>query len=189
MIGRRRVLLAWAVEAAFRLAQMAVSSRLFDLPPLLSLRRLVLGACFSIGSGGIIGAGCLFLRPHALRGGHLTLGNRVKLNHAVEIDYSGGVVIEDDVWISQGVLVETHDHVVSPGGKELWPITTSSLVVESDAWIGARAIILASVTRIGRGAVVAAGAVVTRDVDAYAIVGGVPAKVIGHRPRCPTDPP
>ena len=56
--------------------------------------------------------------------------------------------------------------------------------IGSDCWIGARASILAGIT-IGHGAIVAAGAVVTRDVDAFTIVGGCPAKVI--RTRFPTD--
>ncbi|WP_281067744.1 CatB-related O-acetyltransferase [Neorhizobium galegae] len=52
--------------------------------------------------------------------------------------------------------------------------------IGNDVWIGVRAVILDGV-RVGDGAIVAAGAVVTKDVDAYAIVGGVPAKVIGYR--------
>lgn len=56
----------------------------------------------------------------------------------------------------------------------------SHTYIGNDAWIGARAVILDGV-RIGDGAIVGAGAVVTKDVEAYSIVGGVPAKVIGHR--------
>jgi acetyltransferase-like isoleucine patch superfamily enzyme len=52
--------------------------------------------------------------------------------------------------------------------------------VEDDVWIGARAIIMAGV-RIGRGSIVAAGAVVTKDVPPYSVAGGVPARVIGER--------
>lgn len=59
-------------------------------------------------------------------------------------------------------------------------ISRGDIIVEDDVWIGFRATILSGV-RIGQGAVVAAGAVVTRDVPPYAIVGGVPAKVIGYR--------
>lgn len=55
------------------------------------------------------------------------------------------------------------------------------IVVEDDVWIGACAIVMGGVT-IGRGAIVAAGAVVTKDVPQYSIVGGNPAKVIGNRP-------
>ena len=62
-------------------------------------------------------------------------------------------------------------------GVEDKPIT-----IEDYAWVGSRATVLPGVT-IGRGAVVAAGAVVTKDVPAYAVVGGVPAKVIGERAK------
>jgi hypothetical protein len=54
-------------------------------------------------------------------------------------------------------------------------------VIGNDVWIGQNAIILASVAQIGDGAVIGAGAVVTKDVPEYAIVAGVPAKIIGYR--------
>jgi maltose O-acetyltransferase len=59
---------------------------------------------------------------------------------------------------------------------------TAPVVIEDFAWLGSRAMVLPGVT-VGKGAVVAAGAVVTRDVPPYAIVGGVPARVIGERER------
>lgn len=59
-------------------------------------------------------------------------------------------------------------------------ISKGNIVVEDDVWIGCRSTILSGV-RIGQGAVVAAGSVVTKDVPPYAIVGGVPAKVIKYR--------
>lgn len=59
-------------------------------------------------------------------------------------------------------------------------LTKGDIVVEDDVWIGESALVLSGV-RIGQGAVVAAGAVVTKDVPPYAIVGGVPAKVIKYR--------
>lgn len=66
------------------------------------------------------------------------------------------------------------------GASEGEAISKGDIVVEDDVWIGCRATILSGV-RIGQGAVVAAGSVVTRDVPPYAIVGGVPAKVIKYR--------
>ena len=59
-------------------------------------------------------------------------------------------------------------------------VTRKAIVIEDDCWLASGSTILAGV-RVGRGAVVAASAVVTSDVPAYAIVGGVPAKVIGWR--------
>lgn len=64
-------------------------------------------------------------------------------------------------------------------GKET-AISKGDIVVEDDVWIGRRVLILSGVT-IGQGAIIAAGAVVTSDVPSYAIVGGVPAKVIKYR--------
>lgn len=59
-------------------------------------------------------------------------------------------------------------------------VSKGDIVIEDDVWIGCRATILSGV-HVGQGAVIAAGAVVTKDVPPYAIVGGVPAKIISYR--------
>jgi len=64
--------------------------------------------------------------------------------------------------------------------KSVSDIKKGSVIIGNDVWIGARAIILPGVT-IGNGAVIGAGAVVTKDVPSYAIIGGVPAKIIKYR--------
>lgn len=69
---------------------------------------------------------------------------------------------------------------VKLGLAENESITRGPIVLEDDVWLGFRSTVMSGVT-IGRGAVVAAGAVVTKDVPPYAIVGGVPAKVIKYR--------
>jgi acetyltransferase-like isoleucine patch superfamily enzyme len=61
-------------------------------------------------------------------------------------------------------------------------LDVAPIVLEDGAWIGAGAIVLPGV-RVGRGAVIAAGAVVTKDVEPYSIVGGVPGVAIGSRPE------
>ncbi|XDD51553.1 DapH/DapD/GlmU-related protein [Leptospira sp. WS92.C1] len=111
----------------------------------------------------------------------LSIGKGVSINHNVEIDYSGGIVIEDDVWISQNCLIETHTHEITQKDKNSWKISRSPLVIGSDSWIGAGSIIMNSVEKIGKGAIVAAGAVVTKTVEDWDIVAGVPAKKIGSR--------
>lgn len=76
--------------------------------------------------------------------------------------------------------LSTYPFRVKLGLGENESITRGPIVVEDDVWIGFRATVMSGV-RIGKGAVVAAGAVVTKDVPPYAIVGGVPAKVIKYR--------
>lgn len=62
------------------------------------------------------------------------------------------------------------------GGKEKTPLT-----IADDVWIGARVIILPGCTKIGKGVIIGAGSVVTKDIPDYAIVGGNPARIIRHR--------
>jgi len=78
------------------------------------------------------------------------------------------------------VTIITQDHVATPDGRYAG-YERARVVLEEDAWIGARAVILKGV-RVGRSAIVAAGAVVSKDVPPFAIVGGVPARVLKYRP-------
>ena len=93
------------------------------------------------------------------------------------------------VMLAPEVAVAGADHRFDIPGK---PILFSGravlpeTIIEDDVWIGYRAILMAGV-RIGRGAIVAAGAVVTRDVPPYEIHGGVPARRIGERFAKPDD--
>lgn len=94
-----------------------------------------------------------------------------------------GVVFREYVLCGPDVMFVGDDHNFDSIGT---PITFSgrpplrATRVGDDVWIGARAIVMAGTT-IGSGAIVAAGAVVTRDVEPFAIVAGMPAKVIGYR--------
>lgn len=110
-------------------------------------------------------------------------GRGLHVSRLAGIDLTGGVTIGDRVTVSEGARIYSHDHVIDGGGGD-WRrngIAASPLVIEDDAWIGAGATVLASVGRIGRGAVVAAGAVVADDVPDLAVVGGVPAKLLRMR--------
>ena len=117
-------------------------------------------------------------RQHYLNGS-ITIGNNVLLAKHVFIDYSGEVIIKDNVRITNGVIIETHQHAFhsdpSRPRSEIYP---TSLTIEEGAVIGSRAIILSSCHYIGRNARIGAGAVVTKDIPDYSVAVGVPAKVI-----------
>ncbi len=136
---------------------------------------------FSIGKGCKIAAGVRIYDAHGA-GGRLQIGTHVSIGIKVQIDYTGGCEIGDDVWISEEALIMTHQHSVDsarPKRKQPWRVCP--LEVMTDAWIGARAIILPQVSRIGLGAIVGAGAVVTKDVPDHWIVAGNPARKVGER--------
>ena len=111
------------------------------------------------------------------------IGVGTRINRDCTLDTRGGLRIGDHVSISPEVVMLTADH-----GRDLpgFPLQHRSVVVEDYAWIGMRAMILPGV-RVGRGAVVAAGAIVTRDVEPLAAVAGVPARVVGHRDPAALD--
>lgn len=169
-------------ETVRRGLQIIVGNILFDVQPLLSLRHAVYRLLFGLGSDPIISRNVLFIRPHGLGPGEIKLGNRIGINYNTEIDYSGGVEIADDVWISQHVMIHTHEHRVHTRAlKKNQPTALIPLQIGQDAWIGAYALIMPTVEYIGRGAIVAAGAVATKNVPDWAIFGGVPARQIGER--------
>lgn len=111
--------------------------------------------------------------------GKIRIGNNVLLGKHVYIDYSGELDIKDNVQLANGVIIETHHHPyhsdpMEPRDK----VVPTSLLIEEGVVVGSRAIILSSCHYIGKNARIGAGAVVTKDVPDYTIVGGVPAKVI-----------
>ncbi len=105
-------------------------------------------------------------------GGRLTLGSGY-INNGLVLECYDEIVIGHDVMIARGVTILDRDlHSIHGNKKDSAPIRIGNHV-----WCGLNATILKGVT-IGDGAVIAAGAVVTRDVPAKALVGGVPARVI-----------
>ena len=95
----------------------------------------------------------------------------------------GGIRIGKNVGIGPGVKILTSVHAEAGRGTPILhsPIDFSEVVVEDDCDLGVGCILMPGV-RVGRGAQVAAGAVVTRDVKPYSVVAGVPAKVLRERP-------
>ncbi len=121
---------------------------------------------------------------YAHNNGHVKMGNLVNINTNVQIGAADGgdISVGDNVIIGPNVVIRASNHVYT---RTDIPIreqghTGGKIIIEDDVWIAANAVVLPDVT-IGRGAIVAAGAVVTGDVPPYQIVGGVPAKIIGSR--------
>lgn len=107
-------------------------------------------------------------------------GNRVKfgkgvfINHSAILSASGGIEFEDGIMAAPGLKIAPINHDMYD--RHL-TYTYGKVIVKKNAWLGLNITICPGVT-IGKYAVVAAGAVVTKDVPDYAVVGGVPAKVI-----------
>jgi acetyltransferase-like isoleucine patch superfamily enzyme len=112
-----------------------------------------------------------------VRGG-VTIGSHSTINQRCRLDGRGGIRIGDNVAISAEVTVLTADHDLHDpmAAARLRPV-----LIEDYVFIGTGAMVLPGVT-LGRGSAVAARAVVSRDVPPYAIVAGMPARVIGQRP-------
>lgn len=110
-----------------------------------------------------------------LRDSRCELGNNVQINSRVNLDSSGGLIIGDNTLISSDSIVYTHDHGYDPRSVP----EAIAKVIGRDVWIGTRAIILPSCRVIGDRAIVAAGAVVARDVPPAAIMAGCPARQVG----------
>ena len=110
-----------------------------------------------------------------LPGGHLEIGDNVFINYGTSIVASAHVKIGSDCLIGTHVQVmDTDFHRVE---DKAWDPTGEPIVIEDRVWLGNRSIILKGV-RVGHDSVVAAGAVVTHDVEPRTLVAGVPARVV-----------
>ena len=133
---------------------------------------------FRAGKGLMVEYDVNISRQHYLNGS-IKIGSNVLLAKHSFIDYSGDVTIGDDVQITNGVIIETHHHPFHSDYTQPRNIVHSTtLKIADGAVLGSRCIILPSCHYIGKHARVGAGAVVTKDVPDYAVVVGVPAKVI-----------
>jgi acetyltransferase-like isoleucine patch superfamily enzyme len=108
-------------------------------------------------------------------GRNIRVGRDVFVNHACEFMDRGGITIGDRVLIGPKVNLVTINHPLDPAARR--STYCAPIVIEDGAWLGAAVSVMPGVT-IGRNAVVAANAVVTRDVPSNAVVGGIPAQVI-----------
>ncbi len=115
------------------------------------------------------------------------VGDFTFFGRGVELDASESITIGDHVLLAPGVFITDHSHNIATEehiGSQ--GCTADPVVIEDDVWIGVNSIVLPGV-RIGTGAIVGAGAVVSRDVPANAIVAGVPARLLRFRTDVTSD--
>lgn len=142
--------------------------------PFWSWRRFYLRCLgMKIGTGSFVMKRCQMINPNLIR-----IGQHSHINTQCLLDGRGTISIGDNVSVSHRVNLMTGSHDYrSPHFQGVF----KPIVIEDYAWIGVNATVLQGVT-IGRGAVVCAGAVVTRDVEPFAVVAGIPARQIATRP-------
>lgn len=117
----------------------------------------------------------IFAPFHTNFGRFINIGKNVFINHACSFLDMGGITIEDNVLLGPKVNLVTENHPIDPSKRK--SLLCKPILIKRNAWIGAAATILPGVT-IGENSIVAAGAVVSKDVPANTVVGGVPAKFI-----------
>lgn len=117
----------------------------------------------------------LFPPFYADYGKNISVGENVFINSGCCFQDQGGIEIGNNVLIGQQVVIATLNHELTPSKRA--NLLPAPVKIGNNVWIGAHATILAGVT-VGDNSVVAAGAVVTKDVPANVVVAGVPAKVI-----------
>ncbi len=117
----------------------------------------------------------IFVPFHTNFGRFLHIGKNVFINHSCSFLDLGGITIEDDVKIGPRVNLVSESHPLDPRNRKI--LVLNRILIKRNAWIGAAATILPGVT-IGENSVVAAGAVVSKDVPDNVVVAGIPAKII-----------
>lgn len=167
---RKRVLLA-ALAASLPdsdFANVSIRPRLLKWADVTAGRGLDIGPGFDINSGS------------------LSFGHEVFVNNGCRFECTAGIQIGSYCQIGPRVSFETVTHELELAIFSHRPSIRKAIKIDNHVWIGANAVILPGVI-VHEGAVIAAGAVVTEDVPAYTVVGGVPARIIGRIERPTTE--
>jgi maltose O-acetyltransferase len=120
-----------------------------------------------------------FYGPGQIRRSGVRVGRNTRINRRCCIDARGPLSIGDNVSVSAEVTILTTQHAWR---QAHFPLETRPVVIEDHVWLGMRAVVLPG-TVIGRGAVVAAGAVASGNIPPLSVVAGVPARVVAQRPE------
>jgi len=163
-----------AVVSPAYLAYLALANHLVNKVPLISIRHLVYRLVYrmKIGRGSVVAMGCRFFRPDQIQ-----IGRNSRIHFGCLVDGRRRVTIGDNVDISFDVKIFSLQHDVDDPD---YKATGAPVVIGDRVSVNTNSIILPGVT-IGEGAVIAAGAVVAKDVPPFTVVGGVPAKPIRAR--------
>ena len=134
-----------------------------------------------LGSNSYFGFDC---KIYASEFSKVKIGSNCSFNSNVMINArgKGSIIIGDNVLIAPNVVLRSSDHSFDDLEKTInkQGMKDGTIVIKNNVWIGSNSVILKNIT-IGEGSVIAAGAVVTRDIEPYTVVGGVPAKIIKKR--------
>jgi acetyltransferase-like isoleucine patch superfamily enzyme len=146
-----------------------------------SKRRSAYQKQYGLGDNCFVGYGVILQRNHYIDS-VISTGKDCFIAENTNIDYTGGLILEDHVSISEDVKILTHNHELNFDSKELRKgCILTPLVIRDNAWIGTRAIIMPGVKEIGRGAIISAGTYVNFKVPPYAVLQGNPAKIVGFK--------
>ncbi len=147
------------------------------------VRTALLRACGArIGTGTYFHGGTHFTNPR-----NLTIGADCFVNRNCYFDLESSITIGDSVVFGHGTTVITTKHRLGPSHRRSGAFFGEPVRVEAGAWLGANVILMPGVT-VGPGAVVGAGSLVRTDVNPDTVVGGVPARLLGHLPQDEPDP-
>ena len=134
----------------------------------------------SLGIGVTIEARCTLLCPHA----PILIGDGCYINKNVRLGSNGNspLTLGCNVMIGPNVVMDTsrHNDQDTEVPMQYQGMSYAPITIGDDVWIGANVVVTSGVS-VGRGSIIGAGAVVTRDVPAYSVVGGVPARIIRYR--------
>jgi acetyltransferase-like isoleucine patch superfamily enzyme len=149
----------------------------FSKIPFPSLRLFFVRMYVQLGKNSNICCNTKFLNT-GLNKNQIQIGNNCIINPDCILDGRGGkIIIHDNVDISRGSWIFTLEH---DPHSDYHSTKQGDVILEDHVWVSSRVVILPGV-KIGRGSVIAAGAVVTKDIPPMSIAGGVPAKIIGTR--------
>jgi acetyltransferase-like isoleucine patch superfamily enzyme len=151
--------------------------------------RVVLGQNCWISAGGKegeirFGRDTFVAHSSTLRGegGRMAIGDHVQISRNCYINAAGGVEIGDDTMLGPNAVIVSVNHLHDRFDLLIrkQEVAKKKVVIENDVWLGANTSVLPGVT-IGKGSVVGAGAVVTKDIPPFSLAVGIPAKVVGKR--------